>query len=163
MDILIDAAEAWLGGQEGVPAVRARRSLGRERTGDAETVHALAHELAGEQCEDRSFAHSLMKTASVLNLLADLRLPQSEAVAERGVDFLIATLQAQPGLRPRSVPGRRRSLLRQRHGQPVHVTLVRGKPVSQDTVDHGRHAILKEHNGLRAGNALELEPGIDRL
>lgn len=87
----------WLMQQEGLPAVRARRSLCLERNGDPDIVEGIVRELADQQAEDGSFGNSLMKTAGVLNLLADLRPKQSRHAVEFGVDYLLARLQAQPG------------------------------------------------------------------
>jgi len=86
----------WLMAQESLPAVRARRLLGLRRQGDEEAAHALQIEFARDQLADGSFEQSPMKTAGVLNLLDDLKVPASERLIAPAVSYLISVLEPQP-------------------------------------------------------------------
>jgi len=87
----------WLMVQEGLAAVRARRLLGLDREGDKRAVGALERKLAKSQLGDGSFSHSVMKTAGVLNLLAELGGGAAREVVERASSYLIGVLASQPG------------------------------------------------------------------
>jgi hypothetical protein len=87
----------WLLWQEGEAAVRARRSLGLEREGDAEAVGGIVRRAARSQRTDGSFSHSPMKTAGVVCLLADLATESSAGVVAEAGEFLFGVLKAQPG------------------------------------------------------------------
>jgi len=89
----------WLMAQDDHSAIRARRQLGLDRTGDPQAAHAIASALAGEQAADGSFAGSPMATAGVLCSLADLRAGGAETVIAGGRSYLLAVLAAQPGYR----------------------------------------------------------------
>jgi len=88
---------AWLMAQEGLSAVRARRMLGLHREDDVQYVLELVGTLAAEQGEDGSFAASPMRTAGTLNLLDDLRAPESLEIAARAGRYLLFVLRSQPG------------------------------------------------------------------
>ncbi len=100
----------WLMRQEGVQAVRGRRLVGLRREDDAASVQRLQRELAGSQLPDGSFDHSPMKTAGVLNLLADLRADDSAQTVGAAAGYLFNVLASQAGYRrarrvkPGSVP-----------------------------------------------------------
>jgi hypothetical protein len=83
--------------QEPVPAIRARRLLGLHRESDEEAVGALERRLAGEQLPDGSFDNSPMKTAGVLNLLADMRARGSDMLVAGSASWLFSVLESQPG------------------------------------------------------------------
>jgi hypothetical protein len=87
----------WLTARKGAAAVRARRLLGLHREGDADAVQAVERECAAAQSPDGSFAGSPMKTAGMLNLLADLRATGSGAIIDAGAAWLLSVLEAQPG------------------------------------------------------------------
>jgi hypothetical protein len=87
----------WLMVQEGLPAVRARRMLGLHREDDDTFVLEWIGRLAVKQNEDGSFAQSPMRTAGTLNLLDDLRAPESQAIVARGGRYLLSIVRAQPG------------------------------------------------------------------
>jgi hypothetical protein len=87
----------WLLSQEGESAVRARRSLGLEREGDGEVARRMAERAAKSQLADGSFAHSPMKTAGVVCLLADLAPEIATRVMSRAAEFLVEVLASQPG------------------------------------------------------------------
>jgi len=91
-----DATE-WLRAQEGMPALRARRKLGIERDGDEKAVAALELELSRQQLRDGSFEESVMKTAGVLNMLADLGAPGSQRLGKAASTYLVEALRRQPG------------------------------------------------------------------
>jgi len=86
----------WLLAQEGLAAVRARRLLGLERAGDAGAVRAVVRKHERSQHADGSFGGSVLRTAGVLSLLDDLRAGTA-GVVERGADYLLGVLEAQPG------------------------------------------------------------------
>jgi len=83
--------------QNGLAAVRARRLLNLHRKDDEEAVRSVELQLAEAQLPDDSFEHSVLKTAGVLNLLADLRPFNSEALVERASSHLLSILNDQPG------------------------------------------------------------------
>ena len=87
----------WLMAQDGLPAVRARRVLGLSRDGDAQVVESTHREWRASQLADGSFEHSVLKTAGVLNLLADLRPGNVRDVADAACDYLLIVLESQPG------------------------------------------------------------------
>jgi hypothetical protein len=93
----MDNPTPWLMRQEGLDAVRARRSLGLERDGNEQRVLDMCRDLAASQLPDGSFDRSLLKTAGVLNLLDDMRPPDCADMVGRAVDYLISVLEAQPG------------------------------------------------------------------
>lgn len=87
----------WLMAQDGMPAVRARRSLNLDREGDERVVRAIERRLARDQLGDGSFDQSLMKTAGVLNLLDDLKPTEPKGLIEMGASYLLSVLRSQPG------------------------------------------------------------------
>lgn len=87
----------WLMNQERDIAVRARRSLDLDREGDSQRVLEMRRGFTASQSSDGSFDHSPLKTAGVLNLLADLRPPDCRALVDRAVKYLVSVLRAQPG------------------------------------------------------------------
>ena len=82
---------------EGRDVLRARRRLGLERDGDEEAAAAWVRELAARRKADGSFDGSPIATAGVLNLLADLRVAGSSALASAAASYLLALLATQPG------------------------------------------------------------------
>lgn len=81
----------WLMAQDGPAALRARGRLGLSRLGDAEAVDALVQSLTdGDPV-------SPIKTAGILNFLADLRAAHASEWTARGAEYLLAVLKSQPG------------------------------------------------------------------
>jgi hypothetical protein len=95
--ILMHDPTPWLMEQEGISAVRARRSLGLFGHGDDQRVCEVERELATSQHPDGGFECSPLKTAGVLNLLADIQAEDSKGVTDRAVAYLVAVLKSQPG------------------------------------------------------------------
>lgn len=87
----------WLMAQNGLAAVRARRFLGLHRDDDEETVKSIELEFSKSQLPNGSFDQSLLKTAGVLNLLADLKPFSSKTVIQKASSYLLSVLEAQPG------------------------------------------------------------------
>jgi len=100
----------WLLEREGLPALRARRLLDIDLEADADAVHKIERDLAKSQSQDGSFEQSPMKTAGVLNLLDDLRAPNS--ASRFPVGQTARNLSLGPPLRLAPRPGRQ-------HRQPV--------------------------------------------
>jgi len=97
----------WLMAQNELAAVRARRFLGLHRDDDEEAVRSVELKFSRSQLSNGSFDQSLLKTAGVLNLLADLKPFSSKTLIEKASSYLFSVLKAQPGYeRARSVtPG----------------------------------------------------------
>ena len=89
--------EPWLMRQEGITAVRARRSLGLSGEGDDQYVREISRDLAKSQAPDGSFDGSPLKTAGIVNLLADMQAPEGGAISEHAVSYLVSILTSQPG------------------------------------------------------------------
>ena len=87
----------WLMAQNGLAAVRARRFLGLHRDDDEETVKSIELDFSKSQLPNGSFDQSLLKTAGVLNLLADLKHFSSKTVIQKASSYLLSVLEAQPG------------------------------------------------------------------
>jgi len=87
----------WLMVQNGLAAVRARRFRGLHRDDDEETVKSIELEFCKSQLPNGSFDQSLLKTAGVLNLLADLKPFSSKTVIQKAASYLLSILEAQPG------------------------------------------------------------------